>query len=114
MPFINLAASPSRPGIRISRRRSKRRASARGGSIKKPKLPFVALDGNNPIDLCTMLCMCTVEFFQTHMDPKHAQEKHANFLASCEDVLFSEEGRRTLHAGWEKYLKMVEDASSGN
>jgi hypothetical protein len=56
--------------------------------------------------------MCTVEFFQTHMDPKTAQEKHANFLASIEDALLSEAGQRALHDGWEKYLKMVEDASA--
>ena len=79
--------------------------------MKRKPMPLIALNANDPVDLACTLCMCTVEFFQGHMDPKTAQEKHANFLASIEEGMLSEEGMRTLHLGWEKYLKLVEDAS---
>jgi hypothetical protein len=75
---------------------------------------FVALNSNDPIDLATLLCMCTVEFFQTHMPPETAQAKHADFLASIEDGMLSEDGKRALHSGWEKYLKLVEDNASSH
>jgi hypothetical protein len=81
-----------------------------GEEVLNKPAPLIAMNANDPVDIAAMLCMCTVDFFKAHMEPKTAQDKHANFLASIEDVLLSEEGKRYLHSGWEKYLKLVEDA----